>query len=94
MKKLDKLSDLASSIGLDIMAIEYTDFYEVVVRYLNPNKSIGRIPVLEFCRDQVDYELRMKIWIKEGTEFSPKYPDFDSMLDGEMKRLKEILKNG
>lgn len=92
MVKFDKLIDLAASIGLDIMAFEFTDFYECVVRYLNPKKA-GKMPVEEFCRDRKDYELRMKIWIKDGTEFSPKYSDFDSLLAGELKRLKEISKN-
>ena len=89
MVKLDKLIEIAGIKGLDIMGLDYDDFYDWSVKYLNPSRA-GAIPVLEYCRDHKDFELRMAAWIKDGTEISPKYSDFDLMLSEEIKRLRKL----
>lgn len=87
--KLDKLMEVASDKGLDIMAFEYTDMYDWRIKYLD-HKKAGVAPVEEYCRDRKDYELRMAIWIKDGTVLSSTYPDFDFMISEELKRLKKL----
>lgn len=87
MKKLDRLVELARSKGLDILSFGFVDLYHMQVVYHELSKA-GRIPVMANCRDKKDYELLMEAWIKRGTIYSPEYPDFDALLTGELKRLK------
>lgn len=89
MTKINKLIEVAGLKGLDVMGFDQSDFYEWTVRYLNPDKA-GEVPVLEFCRDEKDFELKMKAWIKDGTDISPAYPDFDTLLSDEIKRLRKL----
>lgn len=87
MSKVDKLVELAVSIGLDIDVFEFITANHVRVKY-SSLKQGGPLPVLEFCRDKLDYDLKMAAWHKASINTSPEYPNFDAMISGELKRLK------
>lgn len=87
MKKLERLVNLALSRGLDILSIEFVTANKVKIVY-HSLKLAGTIPEERFCRDRKDYELRYAIFMNRGRLESPVYKEFDLMLDGELKRLK------
>ena len=89
MSKVYKLADLARSIGLDLIRFEFvhpslTNVHAVYHQY----SKAGAVPIEEHCRDECDYELLVNAWKKRGETYSPLYDNFDSMLSGELKRLK------
>lgn len=87
MTKLERLVNLATSKGMDILSIEFVTANRVKVIY-HSLKHAGRIPEERYCRDHRDYELRYAIFMKNGRLESPVYKEFGLMLDGELKRLK------
>lgn len=91
--KLQRLINLAIQVGLDVLSIEvlndeWTPSYRVVYH----SKSLaGNMPVKEFCRDDLDYKIRMRNWKKEGTIFSENYSTFNDLINKELKRIKETV---
>lgn len=85
-KRVEHLSDLARTKGLDLVAFNIVDFNHCMVKYHSMKKA-GPIPLEEYCRDRQDYLLRLANWTREGMEDSPIYDDFDSLFVGEMRRL-------
>ena len=90
MTKTQKwISYYVALLGWTVRFIEFTPSSALVVHYHNP-KIAGIKPVLEYCRDELDYELRLAAWWKAGTVQSPEYESFDKMLAGEIKRFKDL----
>jgi hypothetical protein len=88
MGRVEKLHNLAMDKGLDVLHFEFIDDMNHMRVVYHRYSKAGRIPIKEHCRDAKDYELLMIAWRKAGTVYSPEYKDFDSMILGELKRLK------
>lgn len=86
--KMDSLHLLASEHGLRIMS--YWETAEgTYIEYLKP--SLAKEPKLEECRDAIDYDLKVGVWITVCTVRSRHYPSFKDMVLGEIERLKKFL---
>lgn len=85
--KVDSLHYVADNHGLKVMSFDYDTFKGWRVSYLKPALAIE--PKFEECRDGMDYDLRIATWIKACTIYSPRYPMFQDMMLGEIKRLKD-----
>lgn len=84
--KMDSLFYLADQHGLRVMAFHTENPY--FVEYLRPN--MHKEPLRQECRDEQDYEYMLDAWIRNCTVRSPKYNKFQSMVLGEIERLKEL----
>ena len=51
-------------------------------------KKIGQKPLREFCRDELDYKLRLKYWKKSGTYVLSADEDFSDALSGAIESAK------
>lgn len=86
---MDSLIYLADTHNLKIMSYNQprtSDEWFVVYLDLSKEKE----PILEHCRDEQDYHIRMDNWIKNISVYSPKYPKFQDMVIGEIERLKNV----
>jgi hypothetical protein len=86
--KMDSFHYLADQHGLRIMSFQEIQGVGWTVDYLNP--SLAREPKLEDCRDAQDYDLMIAGWIRACTVRSKPYAQFQSMVMGEIDRLKSL----
>jgi len=54
--------------------------------YAHDPKSVGTKPNLDYCRDEVDYNLRLQQWKKDGTYILFADEDFGKALDGAIEK--------
>lgn len=86
--KMDSLNYLADQHGMAVMSFSQNQ-YGWMVSYFKPNKRTQ--PVETECRDRIDYDLKLKAWMKECTIDSKQYYTFQEMVMGEIDRLKKAL---
>jgi len=90
MGKVEKLADLARSKGLDVVFLKFNGDMNHLCMVYHDRIKAGIMPIEEYCRDKKDYDLLMNAWMDKGIVCSPEYKDFNSMLSGELKRLKNV----
>lgn len=55
--------------------------------YIDEKKG-GSLPVREECRDDLDFEYKMDAWLARAKVYSPKYSNWEVLVEGETKRLE------
>jgi len=83
-----RLMKLLKDAGKEFVGVLYISgiFYFYA---LDPDpKKIGQKPVREFCRDDLDYKLRLRAWKRAGTYVLFAHEDFDMALSGAMDAAK------
>lgn len=86
--KMDSLHYLASENGLRVMSFWETQ-EGVHIEYLQPSLAVE--PKAEECRDNLDYDLKVGVWMKLCTVKSVYYLSFKDAILGEIERLKKAL---
>lgn len=94
MKAFDNLIGIAAQAGLDVLYVEVLDeSWKPASRVIYHSRlKSGPAPVQEYCRDDLDYELKTKSWKKDGLVYSEWYRNLDELVKQEIKRLKKEIK--
>lgn len=86
--KMDSLNYLADQKGMAVMSFLQTpDGWKA--SYFKP--TLRTEPKPEYCRDDLDYNLRLKEWIRDCTMESKYYPTFQAMILGEIEVFKNAI---
>jgi hypothetical protein len=81
-----RLANKLSKIGHEFIGVlKFGD--EFFVYAFNP-KAAGQKPQLEYCRDALDYKLRLQDWRNFGTYVLTKNKDFDDALRDAINSIK------
>ena len=81
-----KLIKLIESLGHTFVGVLHLNgFYTF---YAHDPQKAGNKPVLEFCRDEIDYRYMMDAWWKRGTYILFSDENFSKALSGAIESIK------
>ena len=91
MKKLDVLISALKTDGKTFMGIVMSN--DLFLVYAHDPKIAGQKPQIEFSRDLMDYNLRMKQWKQMGTFLVYADKDFDTAIQCSIDKYVLVRKS-
>jgi hypothetical protein len=91
MKKIDELVSALKSNGKTFTGIVYNS--DLFLVYAHDPKVASAKPQIDFCRDIIDYNLRMKQWKQMGTFLVYADKDFDKAIQNSIDSMVVVQKS-